>query len=62
MLTCNGFYISYRTSPTPRGLYPVGEGAGVGLVVFRLASVVQGPVFGKSNSWSGSLIVSYNFF
>ena len=41
-----------------RSLYPVREGAGVGVVFFRLMSGVQEPIFLKSNSWSGSLIVS----
>ena len=44
----------------PRGLYPIGEGAGVGVVFFRLASGVQEPIFGKSKWWSGSLVVFYN--
>ena len=41
----------------PRGLYPVREGPGVGVVFFLLSSGVQEAIFGKSNSWSGSLIV-----
>ena len=40
----------------------LGKGATVGLLIFRLGSGVQEPVFGKSNLWSGSLIVFYNLF
>ena len=29
----------------PRGLYPVGEGAGAGEIFFRLASGAQEPIF-----------------
>ena len=44
----------------PRGLYPIGDGAGVGVVFVRLGSGVQEPIFGKSNWWSVSLVVFYN--
>ena len=43
-----------------RGLYPIGEGACVGVVFFRMVCGVQEPIFGKSNSWSGSLIDLYH--
>ena len=50
-------YFLSESNPMPRGLYPFREGPGVGVVFFLLSSGVQEPIFGKSNSWSGSLIV-----
>ena len=58
MLICSGYKFRIELNPMPRGLYPVGEGAGVRVVFFRLVCGVQEPIFGKSNSWSGSVIVS----
>ena len=49
MLIYNGFIFLLERNSIPRGLYPVGEVADVGVVFFRLASGVQEPVFGKSN-------------